>query len=261
MDQQNGTRDQRQYRNRHFRCTRLHEQWSSTRLGLGGFGAQHQGEQCRFLRTWASARWSPRTGLARQERFLPDIAATVLEVLYVTPSSSGWPQISRPGRGHSGRSSKKSMPWCASDTSPGRNTTDQVCLQNDVGRGLRKEHGRGFGDIHPNLSSIQLCYASAQAESPGLTLGGVSHCRHSRRPHPDVVGHAAAARCAPMKETMALRTHGFTTRALAVEGHGDFSGTTGAVHTCCLVLTIMRHSEQCFQLHDYVHQFASRPPL
>jgi hypothetical protein len=25
---------------------------------LEGFGAQHQREQCRFLRTWASARWS-----------------------------------------------------------------------------------------------------------------------------------------------------------------------------------------------------------
>jgi hypothetical protein len=64
-----------------------------------------------------------------------------------------------------------------------------------------------------------------------------------------------------MKETMALRTYGFTTRALTVERHDEFSATTGAVRTCCVVLTIMQYSEQCLQPHDYLHQFVSCPPL
>ncbi len=64
-----------------------------------------------------------------------------------------------------------------------------------------------------------------------------------------------------MKETMALRTCGFTTRALTVERHDELSGTTGAVPTCCVVLTIMQYSEQCLQPHDYLHQFVSCPPL
>jgi hypothetical protein len=34
-------------------------------------------------------------------------------------SSSGWRKTSRTCRRNSGRSSRKSMPWCASDTSPG----------------------------------------------------------------------------------------------------------------------------------------------
>jgi hypothetical protein len=77
-DQQNETRDQRQQGNRngHFIC--LHEQWSSTLLGLRGFGAQHQGEKYRFLRTWETARRSPKAVLARHERFLRDITFTVL---------------------------------------------------------------------------------------------------------------------------------------------------------------------------------------
>ena len=64
-----------------------------------------------------------------------------------------------------------------------------------------------------------------------------------------------------MKETMALRTYGFTTRALTVERHDEFSATTGAVRTCCVVLTIMQYSEQCLQPHDYLHQFESCSPL
>jgi hypothetical protein len=64
-----------------------------------------------------------------------------------------------------------------------------------------------------------------------------------------------------MKETMGLRTYGFTTRALTVERHDEFSGTTGAVPTCCVVLTIMQYPEQCLQPHDYLHQFVSCPPL
>jgi hypothetical protein len=64
-----------------------------------------------------------------------------------------------------------------------------------------------------------------------------------------------------MKETMALLTYGFTTRALTVERHDEFSATTGAVQTCCVVLTIMQYSEQCLQPHDYLHQFVSCPPL
>jgi hypothetical protein len=37
----------------------------------------------------------------------------------VMPFSRGWRRTSRTWRVHSGRSSRKSVPWCASDTSPG----------------------------------------------------------------------------------------------------------------------------------------------
>jgi len=61
-----------------FTC--LHEQWSSTRSGFRGFGAQHQEGRCRFLQTWKIAHGSPKFMLARHERFLPDLATTVLSV-------------------------------------------------------------------------------------------------------------------------------------------------------------------------------------
>jgi hypothetical protein len=80
-DEENRRRYQRLKGALQGRCTRLHEQWSSTRLGLVGFGAYHPGETCRVLRTWASARGCPTAVLARQERFVLDIVATVLSVL------------------------------------------------------------------------------------------------------------------------------------------------------------------------------------
>jgi hypothetical protein len=42
--------------------------------------------------------------------------------MYVMPSSSGWRRTSRTWRRHSGRSSRKSTPLWASDTSPGSGT-------------------------------------------------------------------------------------------------------------------------------------------
>jgi hypothetical protein len=87
MDQQHGARDRRLKWDRHCRWTRLPEQWSSILFGLRGFGAHHPGETCRYLRAWEIARWSPQAGLAKQERSLPDSAATVLEVQAV---QAGW---------------------------------------------------------------------------------------------------------------------------------------------------------------------------
>jgi hypothetical protein len=62
--------------------------------------------------------------------------------------------------------------------------TQLTCKGLARGPGVGREHGRGFGDIRLT-PIIQLCYVCAQAESPGLSLGGVSRCRDhqdSRRP-------------------------------------------------------------------------------
>jgi hypothetical protein len=83
--------------------------------------------------------------------------------------------------------------------------------------GVGRAHGRGFGDIRLT-PIIQLCYVCAQAESPGLSLAGVSRCRDHR-----------GAR------TSEAVDDGFT-YASAAAGHeralaGEF-GVGGAVHAC-----------------------------
>jgi hypothetical protein len=76
---------------------------------------------------------------------------------------------------------QESMPWYASDTLPGRNTTNQVCFRDcseTVWNRARKGGWSMFRRHPPQLQScIQLCYAGAQAKSSGVTLGGVSRCR------------------------------------------------------------------------------------
>jgi hypothetical protein len=101
-------------------------------------------------------------------------------VFLLTLSSRGWCSTSRTWRRSSGSSSRRSTLWWASEISPGKGTKPPPNKPALVmmSAGAWREYGRrGFEGILANPSGMQLCDASLQAESPGLSLGGVSRCR------------------------------------------------------------------------------------
>jgi hypothetical protein len=98
----------------------------------------YQGAVLQPLASWKLARAQPA----------PSNRGCSGDCMYAMPFSSGWRRTSKTWSRHSGRSSRKSMPWYARDTSSGQwhlAAADQADIRDGVMGGMKGAHGDQSG--------------------------------------------------------------------------------------------------------------------